>query len=103
VLSSVSTGRDVPLSLCAGTKEFSCPGVLCPGTRAGAKIPGQNPLSRDVPGQNHYLNVKKNCKKISKIVKKNKKKNIFFSSFFSFFFRNVLVVMVNIKVNSANK
>jgi hypothetical protein len=27
---------------------------LCPGTRAGAKIPGQTPLSRDVPGQNHF-------------------------------------------------
>ena len=30
--------RDVPLS-------------LCPGTRAGANVPGQTPLSRDVPGQ----------------------------------------------------
>ena len=32
-------GRDVPLS-------------LCPGTRAGANVPGQTLLSRDVPGQN---------------------------------------------------
>ena len=35
----VSTERDVPLS-------------LRPGTRAGANVPGQNPLSRDVAGQN---------------------------------------------------
>ena len=34
-------GRDVPLS-------------LCPGTKAGAKIPGQTPLSRDIPGQDHF-------------------------------------------------
>ena len=56
-------GRDVPLSLCPGTKKIPCPAVplsrdkksflvplsLCPGTRAAAKIPGQDPLSRDVP------------------------------------------------------
>jgi hypothetical protein len=36
------------LSLCPGTKKFSCPGVSFPGTRAGAKIPGQTLLSRDV-------------------------------------------------------
>ena len=61
-------GRDVPLSLCPGTNKFPCPVVplsrdkkvlpvqlsLCPGTRAGAKIPGQTLLSRDVPGQNHF-------------------------------------------------
>ena len=65
----VSKGRDVPLSLCPGTKKFPCPVVplsrdkkvlpvplsLCPGTRAGANVPGQTPLSRDVPGQNHLL------------------------------------------------
>ena len=34
-------------------KYFLVPLSLCPGTRAGAKIPGQTPLSRDVPGQNH--------------------------------------------------
>ena len=59
-------GWDVPLSLCPGTKKFPCPAVplprdkkvlpvplsLCPGTRAVAKIPGQIPLSWDVPGQN---------------------------------------------------
>ena len=40
-----------PLSLCPGKKNL-VPVSLCPGTRAGAKIPGQTPLSRDVPGQN---------------------------------------------------
>jgi hypothetical protein len=33
---------------------------LCPGTRAGAKIPGQTPLSRDVPGQNALNIFRKN-------------------------------------------
>ena len=37
-------GRDVPLSLCPGTKKNLVPVSLCPGTRAGAKIPGQTPL-----------------------------------------------------------
>ena len=32
---------------------------LCPGTRAGTKIPGQTPLSLDVPGQNESKNFKK--------------------------------------------
>ena len=27
---------------------------LCPGTRAGANVPGQTPLSRDVPGHNSF-------------------------------------------------
>ena len=50
----VSKGRDVPLSLCPGTRKFPCPVVplspdkkvlpvpvsLCPGTRAGANVPG---------------------------------------------------------------
>ena len=40
-----------PLSLCPGKKNL-VPVSLCPGTRAGAKIPGQTLLSRDVPGQN---------------------------------------------------
>ena len=34
-----------------GQRNFLVPVSLCPGTRAGAKIPGQCPLSRDVPGQ----------------------------------------------------
>ena len=33
---------------------------LCPGTRAGANVPGQNPLSRDVPGQNELKIFKQN-------------------------------------------
>ena len=40
-------GRDVP-----GQKNVLVPVSLCPRTRAGANVPGQNPLSRDVPGQN---------------------------------------------------
>ena len=46
VLISVSKGQDVPL-------------FLCPGTRAGAIVPGQTPLSRDVPGQNELKTFKK--------------------------------------------
>ena len=56
-----------------GTKKFPCPAVplsrdkkkiivqlsLCPGTRAAAKIPRQTPLSRDVPGQKHYIKISK--------------------------------------------
>ena len=71
------TGRDVPwlsrdiagwdgmshvkeifLSCCPfvpGQKKILVPVSLCPGTRAGANVPGQTPLSRDVPGQKHYL------------------------------------------------
>ena len=45
----VSTGRDVP-----GQKKILVPVSLCPGTRAGANVPGQTPLTRDVPGQNHF-------------------------------------------------
>ena len=66
-------GRDVPLSLCPGTKKFPCPVVplsrdkkvlpvplsFCPGTRAGANVPGQTPLSWDVPGQNELFFSKK--------------------------------------------
>ena len=33
-------------------KKNLVPVSLCPWTRAGAKILGQTPLSRDVPGQN---------------------------------------------------
>jgi hypothetical protein len=37
-----------------GKINFLVPVYLCPGTRAGAKILGQTPLSWDVPGQNHF-------------------------------------------------
>ena len=39
-------------------QKKSCPGVLLSGTRPGEKIPGQTPLSRDVPGQNELKNFK---------------------------------------------
>jgi hypothetical protein len=42
-----------------GQKNNSCPGVPCPGTRAEAKITGQTPQSRDVPGQNELKIFKK--------------------------------------------
>ena len=47
----VSTGRDIPLSFCPGTKKFICPGV---------------PLSRDK--MNFYLSncTKKNSVKMNK-------------------------------------
>ena len=43
---------------------------LCPGTRAGANVPGQTPLSRPVPGQN---NLPKRTKKQEKDVPKQEK------------------------------
>ena len=43
----VSKELDIPRQ-----KYFHVLLSLCPGTRAEAKIPGQTPLSRDVPGQN---------------------------------------------------
>ena len=49
----------VPLSLCPGTKKNLVPVSLCPRTRAGANVPGQTPLSGDVPEQNE---LKKNLK-----------------------------------------
>ena len=69
VTSRDNPGRDIPMSLCTGTKQFPCPTVplsrdkksflvllsLCPGTRTSEKIQGQCPLSRDVSGQNHCL------------------------------------------------
>ena len=41
-----------------GQKMFLVPVSLCPGTRAGANVPGQTPLSRDVPGQNKFKKLK---------------------------------------------
>ena len=55
VCTSVSTGRPGTnrdgMSRCPfvpGQRNFLVPVSLCPGTRAGAKIPGQTLLSRDV-------------------------------------------------------
>ena len=48
------TGRPaVPLS--RDKDIFLVPVSLCPGTRARVNVPGQTPLSRDVPGQNQLL------------------------------------------------
>jgi hypothetical protein len=47
---------------------------FCPGTRAGAKILGQTPLSWDVPGQNHFApKTKKKGKGRSKTGKRHSK------------------------------
>ena len=43
---------------------------LCPGTRAGANVPGQTPLSRPVPGQN---NLPKRTEKQEKDIPKQEK------------------------------
>ena len=56
-----------------GQKNFLVPVSLCPGTRAGANVPGQTPLSRDVPGQNEL-----------KIFKKNDQISCFWTSFSCF-------------------
>ena len=49
----VSKGQNI-LREVLGQKYFLVPLSLCPGTRAGAKIPRQTPLSWDIPGQNHF-------------------------------------------------
>ena len=59
----VSTGRDIPGQTGTGRpvvplswdKKILVLVSLCPGTRAGAKILGQTPLSRDVPGQSEFI------------------------------------------------
>ena len=53
-----------------GQKKILVPVSLCPGTRAGANVPGQSPLSRPVPGQN---NLPKRTKKQEKDVPKQEK------------------------------
>ena len=56
----------VPLSrvkekfLSRDKKVLPAPLSLCPGTKAGANVPEQNPLSRVIPGQNKFQNFKKN-------------------------------------------
>ena len=68
VSESVSTGRDKP--------GRDVPLSLCPGTRARENVPGQTPLSRDVPG----------TKKMSKRVKNYQEK--------SFFSKNVIGLVI---------
>ena len=56
ICTSVSTGRDVPLSLCPfvpGQRIFLVPMSLCPGTRAAANVPGR-------PGTKCIKNFQKN-------------------------------------------
>jgi hypothetical protein len=50
IKTSVSTGRDVPLSLCPGTKNFFCPGV--PLSRDKITFPKEHKKQeKDVPKQ----------------------------------------------------
>jgi hypothetical protein len=51
-------------------KKIFVPLSLCPGTRAGAKIPGQTPLFQAVPGTKSLPE----CPKINKRIQKNLKK-----------------------------
>ena len=70
----VSKGRDVPRDVPGQTGTgrpavplsrdkdiFLVPVSLCPGTRAWVNVPGQTPLSRDVPGQNYFPILLINC------------------------------------------
>ena len=49
---SVSKGRYVPWEVPGQTRRGR-PIVPLSRAKAGANVPGQNPLSREVPGQNH--------------------------------------------------
>ena len=48
----VSTGQDVPVSLCPGTKKFSCPGVPLSRDKGRSKCPV---TKLSVPGQNELI------------------------------------------------
>ena len=47
------------VSFVTGQKKVLVPVSLCPGTRAGANVPGQTLMSRDVPEQKNFENFKK--------------------------------------------
>ena len=55
----VSTGRDVPLSLCPGTKKFSCHGVLLSRNKGRSKCPGTNSSVPARPGTKRFKNFQK--------------------------------------------
>ena len=65
-------------------KVLPVPLSLCPGTKAGANVPGQTPLSRDVPGQNEFLKI---LKKRTDFLFQN---NLFTVSEHPFLFQNIL-------------
>ena len=67
-----------------GQKKILVPVSLCPGTRAGANVPGQTPLSRPVPGQN---NLPKRTKKQEKDVPKQEK-DVLKQKIWSFYLKN---------------
>ena len=82
-VAKVSKRRDVPRQSGTGrpvvplSRDKNIFLSLCPATRAGAKIPGQTPLSWDVPGQNHFPPKKpktgKRCSKTGKDAPKQEK------------------------------
>ena len=53
-------GQDVPLSLCPGTKKFSCPGVPLSRDKGRSKCPGTNSSVPGRPGTKWIKNFQKN-------------------------------------------
>ena len=66
----VSTGRDVPLSLCPGTKKISCPVVPLSRDKGRSKCPGTNP---SVPGRPGTKSLSQNNTKNRKRTFQNRK------------------------------
>ena len=52
-------GRDVPLSLCPGTKKNSCPGVPLSRDKGRSKCPGTNSSVPARPGTKRFKNFQK--------------------------------------------
>merc|ERR1712051_524714 len=52
-------GRDVPLSLCPGTKKKSCPGVPLSRDKGRSKRPGTNSSVPARPGTKRFKNFQK--------------------------------------------
>ena len=59
VLTRVSKGRDVPLSLCPGTKKISCPGVTLSHDKGRSKCPGTHSSVPARPGTKRFKNFQK--------------------------------------------
>ena len=70
--------RDVPLSLCLGTKNFTCLAVPLSRDKSCSKNPGTNFTVLGCPGTKPLSDWQKRCQKKSKIVKS--KIVIFFSA-----------------------
>merc|ERR1711997_1414207 len=59
LITRVSTGRDVPLSLCPRTKKNSCPGVPLSRDKGRSKCPGTNSSVPARPGTKQFKNFQK--------------------------------------------